>query len=88
MRRKRLLAGVVLATALVVPLAGCATGKVRLSMQKMCQSHGGTWSQAQETCSMSSTEARQAARQAKDICAQQGGVYLPGGTCELELGSK
>jgi hypothetical protein len=37
---------------------------------------------------MSATEARQAGRKAKDICAEQGGVYLPGGTCELELGSK
>jgi hypothetical protein len=88
MRRGRLLVGVALATALVFPLAGCATGKARLSMQKLCQSHGGTWSQAQETCGASTTEARQAARQAKDICAEQGGVYLPGGTCELELGSK
>ena len=84
MRRGRLLAGVVLATALVVPLAGCATGKVRLSLQKMCEAHGGTWSQAQETCGMSTAEASRAARQAKDICASQGGVYLPGGTCELE----
>jgi hypothetical protein len=88
MQRGKLLAGVALATILVFPLAGCATGKVRLSMQKMCQSHGGTWSQAQETCGMSATEERQAGRKAKDICAEQGGVYLPGGTCELELGSK
>ena len=88
MQRGRLLVGVALATVLVFPLAGCATGKARLSMQKLCQSHGGTWSQAQETCGTSSTETRQAARQAKDICAEQGGVYLPGGTCELELGTQ
>ena len=84
MRRKRLLAGVVLATALVVPLTGCATGKVRLSLQKMCEAHGGAWSQAQETCGMSTAEASRAARQAKDICTSQAGVYLPGGTCEWE----
>jgi hypothetical protein len=88
MQLERLLAGVALATVLVLPLAGCATGKARLSMQKICQSHGGTWSQAQETCSMSATETRQAARRASDICAEQGGAYLPGGTCELELGTK
>jgi hypothetical protein len=41
-------------------------------MQKICQSHGGTWSQAQETCGMSAAEASRAARQAKDICAEQG----------------
>jgi hypothetical protein len=88
MQRASLLAGVALATVLVFPLAGCATGKARLSMQKVCQSHGGTWSQARETCSMSSTEARQAARHGRDICAEQGGTYLPGGTCELELAGK
>jgi hypothetical protein len=71
-QRDTWLAGVALVTVLVFPLAGCATGKVRLSMQRMCQSHGGTWSQAQETCGTSATEARQAARQAKDICAEQG----------------
>jgi hypothetical protein len=87
MQRGRLLAGVALATALVSPLAGCATGKVHLSMQKMCQSHGGKWSQTQETCDLSSKEARQAVRNAKDICAENGGAYLPGGTCEMELGN-
>ncbi len=83
MQRERLLAGVALATVLVFTLAGCTTGKALLSMQKICQSHGGTWSQAQETCGMSAAEGSRAARQAKDICAEQGGVYLPGGTCEL-----
>ena len=85
MQWRRVLAGVALATALVFPLAGCASGgKVRLSMQKMCQSHGGVWSQAQETCTMSSTESRQAAKQAKAICAENGGAYLPGGICEMD----
>jgi len=83
MRRGRVLAGVALAMALVFPLAGCATGKVRLSMQKMCQSHGGVWSPAQETCGMTGAGASQAARHAKDICAEQGGTYLPGGICDL-----
>lgn len=50
----------------------------------MCQSHGGVWSQTQETCNLSPTEARQAAKQAKDICIENGGVYLPGGTCLFE----
>ena len=85
MKRKRMAAGEALATALVFPLAGGASGgKVQLSMQKMCQSHGGVWSQAQETCNLSPTEARQAAKQAKDICIENGGVYLPGGTCLFE----
>jgi len=85
MQRGRLLAGMALAAALVVPLSGCASGgKVGVSMAKMCQAHGGTWSQAQETCAMSATEASKAAKSAKDICAAQGGDYLPGGTCMLE----
>lgn len=86
MQRGRLFAGMALAAALVVPLTGCASGggKVGVSMAKMCQAHGGTWSQAQETCAMSGTEASQAAKQAKDICAYQGGTYLPGGTCILD----
>ena len=83
MRHGRVLAGVALATVLVFPLAGCATGKVRLSMQKSCQSHGGVWSQSAETCGMSGSEASRAAKHAKDICAEQGGTYLPGGICEL-----
>lgn len=89
MRRGRVLAGVALAMALVFPLAGCATGgkgKARLNMAKLCQSHGGTWSASAETCGMTGTGAARAARHAKEICAEQGGVYLPGGTCEIEGG--
>lgn len=85
MQHGRLFAGMALAAALVVPLTACSSGgKVRVSMAKMCQAHGGTWSQAQETCGMSASEANKAARSAKDICAAQGGDYLPGGTCLLE----
>ena len=84
MRRGRMLAGMALATALVVPLAGCGTGKVSVNMAKMCQAHGGTWSASAETCEMSGAEASRAAKQAKDICAYQGGAYLPGGTCILQ----
>jgi hypothetical protein len=84
MQRGRVFAGVALAMALVFPLAGCASGgKARVSMQKLCQSHGGVWSQSAETCGQTAAGASQAARQAKDICAEQGGTYLPGGTCEL-----
>jgi len=87
MQRGRVFAGMALAMALVFPLAGCATGsgsgKARVSMAKMCQAHGGVWSQAGETCGMTAAGASQATRQAKDICSDQGGTYLPGGTCEL-----
>ncbi|HEX7786011.1 MAG TPA: hypothetical protein VF653_07305 [Methylomirabilota bacterium] len=53
-------------------------------MAKSCQAHGGTWSAAQETCTMSGGSGSQASKQAKDICAYQGGDYLPGGTCMME----
>lgn len=85
MQRGRVFAGMALAMALMFPLAGCATGggKARVSMQKMCQSHGGVWSQSAETCGTTAAGASQAVRQAKDICAEQGGEYLPGGSCIL-----
>ena len=87
MQRRTVLAGVALATALVFPLAGCSSGgKVMLNMAKMCQSHGGVWASAQETCNMSSIEASKATKQAKDICVENGGSYLPGGTCQIEGG--
>jgi hypothetical protein len=84
MQRERLLAGVALATVLALPLTGCASGKLRLDMAKSCQAHGGTWSQSQETCSTVPAGGSYAPNHAKDICANQGGVYLPGGTCMLE----
>lgn len=84
MLRDRLLHGAVLTAALMFSLAGCAGGKFRMDMAKSCQAHGGTWSASQETCSMSGSSASAASKQAKDICAAQGGDYLPGGTCMME----
>ena len=84
MERGRWFAGVTVALALAIPLAGCASGKLRLDMAKSCQAHGGTWSQAQETCAMPGSGGSSAAKQAKDICAYQGGTYLPGGSCILD----
>jgi hypothetical protein len=84
MQRERLLARVALGTVLVLLLAGCASGKIRLDLAKSCQAHGGTWSQTQETCTMSVVGAGGAAKRAREICAAQGGDYLTGGTCMLE----
>jgi len=82
MQNVRLLGGLALAAMLAAPLTGCASGgSVRLDMVKMCQAHGGSWSQAQETCATSRAEGNQAAKPGKDICAYQGGTYLPGGSC-------
>jgi len=79
MVRGRRFAAVALAVVCTLTLAGCS-GKVRLSMQKHCESVGGTWSQATETCNPGAG----AARQAKQMCESNGGVYLPGGMCEYE----
>lgn len=84
MHPTRWFTGLTLAVALAVPLAGCASGKLRLDMAKSCQAHGGTWSQAQETCSTSAAGGTSAAKHARDICAYQGGTYLPGGSCILD----
>ena len=81
MRRGRTMAGMALAAALMFPLAGCS-GKVQISLQKMCASHGGTWSSSDETCNMSGAEAKASKKSAKDICLENGGTYIPGGMCE------
>ena len=84
MQQGRWFGGLALAAALAVSLTGCATGKLKLDMAKSCQAHGGTWSQAQETCSMSASGGSSASKHARDICAYQGGTYLPGGSCILD----
>ena len=79
MSRVRILGGVALAAALVFPLAGCA-GKVRIDMSKMCAAHGGTWQASDETCNPGPG----GKKAAKAMCESNGGVYLPGGMCEME----
>ena len=49
MKSKKLMVGMALAAALVIPLAGCS-GKARLSAANMCKSAGGTYSSAAQTC--------------------------------------
>lgn len=84
MQRVRALNAVALALLLALAVVGCASGgNFRLNMAKACQSHGGTWSQSQETCTMAAGGSY-APKHARDICESQGGVYLPGGTCMIE----
>jgi hypothetical protein len=85
MPRGRWLAGLALVGALA--MAGCATPKFHLDMSRACQAHGGTWSQAQESCTMPAG-ASPASKPAKDICAYQGGTYQPGGSCVIEGGRR
>jgi len=80
MVRGRVFAGVALAAACAIGMVGCS-GKIRLSMQKHCESVGGKWNQSDETCQVGSG----AARQAKQICEANGGIYFSGGGyCEYE----
>ena len=75
MERGRVLAGVALATALM--LTGCASGsggkgKVRLSLAKMCNSTHGTWVAGPNVCN----PAPQSPKQGRAICEEQGGVWF------------
>src|SRR4030095_9037881 len=80
MQRERLLSGIAVTTVLALSLVGCASGKLRLDLAKSCQAHGGTWAQAQETCTMSTAGAGGAAKRARESCGgERGGAPLPRG---------
>ena len=49
-------------------------------MSKMCAAHGGTWQASDETCNPGPG----GKKAAKAMCESNGGVYLPGGMCEME----
>jgi hypothetical protein len=80
MKKMRVLWVIVLASLVAMPMAGCASkGKVRLSVQKMCESAGGTY--ANRTCSPNASNQRAA----KQLCESNGGVYDPDAdACEYE----
>ena len=50
MKSRKLMMGFALAAALVIPLAGCGGGKVRLSAANMCKGAGGTYNMSDQTC--------------------------------------
>lgn len=78
MARGQLVAGIVLASALV--LTGCG-GKARLSSGKMCQAHGGTYNAAAKSCSY--TAKTQSAQQ---TCQASGGYYdTAADVCEVGM---
>ena len=64
-------AGIGLAVALAVSLAGCA-GKVRISSKSMCEAHGGSYSTTSKQCSY---PAQPSTRSAAQICLAQGGDF-------------
>ena len=77
--KSKLLVGMMLAVAVVMPLAGCAGGKGRIHISKLCKGAGGTWNAAAETCDGAAANVKQGA----SMCQAHGGVYEKAtGNCE------
>jgi hypothetical protein len=80
MKSRKMMVGLALAAALVIPLAGCS-GKVRLSAANMCKSAGGTYSAATQTCDQPAVNSKKAAA----MCDAHGGTYMADlQVCEVE----
>ena len=62
-----------LAVALAISLSGCA-GRARVSVQSMCEAHGGSYSTTAKQCSY---PAQPPARSAAQICQMHGGELDP-----------
>jgi len=77
--KSKWMVGMALAVAAVMPLAGCAGGKGRIHISKLCKGAGGTWNASAETCDGAAANVRQAAQ----MCQAHGGVYEKStGNCE------
>src|SRR5262245_16104696 len=77
--KSKVLVGLALAVAAVMPLAGCAGGKGRIHISKLCKGAGGTWNASAETCDGAAQNVRGAAQ----MCQAHGGVYEKStGNCE------
>ena len=62
-------------------LSGCASGKLRISGQKMCESEGGTYNQTQKHCTYPTQP-----RSAQASCEAKGGHYdTAADVCEIGL---
>jgi len=80
MKSGKLMVGMALAAALVIPLAGCS-GKARLSAANMCKAAGGTYSAAAQTCDQPAVNGKKAAA----MCDAHGGTYMADvQMCEVE----
>ena len=71
---------VLIALAVALTTAGCATGgKVRVTGSKMCQAHGGTYDGTAKTCTYTAHTMT-----ARDYCSEQGGYWDDAaGFCEI-----
>jgi hypothetical protein len=77
---RRVMVGLALAVALVVPLAGCA-GKAKLSGTKMCAAAGGRWNAQTHTC-----DGQAQSRKGAEMCQAHGGYWdANAGVCEVGL---
>lgn len=80
MKDRKMMVGLALAAALVIPLAGCA-GKARLSAANMCKAAGGTYSASAQTCDAPASTGKKAAA----MCEAHGGTYMADlQVCEVE----
>jgi hypothetical protein len=79
--KRQAIAGMLLALAFAIPLAGCASGgKVKLSAANMCAASGGTYTASTQSCSIPASTARKGS----DMCTAHGGYWDPGAqTCEV-----
>lgn len=81
MKSRKLMMGFALAAALMIPLAGCGGGKVRLSSSSMCKSAGGTYNMSDQTCDAPAVNKKKAAA----MCDAHGGTYFADQqVCEVE----
>lgn len=78
----KVMVGMALAVALVMPLAGCASSRGKISMAKMCAHAGGKYSAQSHTCDAPAQSGRTAAA----MCQAGGGYYdSTADTCEVGL---
>ena len=79
---RRVMVAMALAVVFVIPLAGCSSGKAKLSAAKICASAGGKYSMQTQTCDAPA----QSSRRASDMCMAHGGTYDANAqVCEVGL---
>jgi hypothetical protein len=83
MSRARALTSLIVVGILMMSLSGCGStsarsGKVRISGQRMCEAHGGTYNKQTRHCTYPTQ-----ARSARSSCAAQGGYYDEADICEM-----
>jgi hypothetical protein len=66
---------------IALSFTGCASGKLRITGQKLCESEGGTYNKVERHCTYPTQP-----RSAKASCEAKGGYYdVAADVCELGL---